>query len=589
MKKLSAFFCMALFPVVAVAQAPTRSQVGTAARIYMQVMNGEAPGAVECVYKNAIEGATGLSISTGSMMNVLQYKQGGWVLMSNDLRVQPVLAYSSTGVWENDTSQMPPALVELLCDYIEQITKIKTSPQAKSEESEFYQENKEKWMGLQSETSSYVYHLTQSKASYVAPLLVDEKGYSINWGQLAYAYGESSPKYNKFAPSGCGSDILYTSNKTGHKPIGCSSVAMGQLMKYWKFPPQYDWEKMPARLYSSSSVQDENNIAHLLRDCADKASVNFLCEGSWTTTNKIVTGMQEMYFSESNKKTKGDKDDGDWWPDLIKKQLNNGWPVIYRGDKCDLCSSKHFWVVDGYNKESHFHCNWGWSGGYNGYYDIHNLKWTYTDSKGNEQTEDFRKNNMVVRDIYPDWNVSEDWTKSNITKGNDEELRAFCKNASMKNITLKGNSQSKIAFTGSLVINGPFEVSGDATLTLACYDKELAAQLQKGVRKSTRKNEEEDEENNFTLIREEKISATSDLFVLSPNPAKNEVQISMATYESGNEGKEVEIFDYQGRLRYTTQFIGGYIVLPIESLRQGMYFVRVTCRENRVTQKLVVR
>lgn len=336
MKKLFAFFCMALFPVAAMAQAPTRMQVGTAARIYMQVMNGEAPGAVECVYKNAIGESTGLSIQTGALMNVLQYKQGGWILMSNDYRAQPVLAYSTTGIWENDTSLMPPALVELLCDYIEQITEIKASPQPKSEDqAAFYAENKAKWQGLQSETSSYVYRLTSSKASYVAPLLVDERGRAIEWGQLAYAYGESSPKYNKFAPSGCSSDILYGDNKTKHKPIGCSSVAMGQLMRYWKFPPQYEWEKMPARLYGSSTVQEENNIAHLLKDCADNASVNFLCEGAWTTTNKIVIGMQEMHFSESSKKTKGDNDDGDWWPDLIKGQLDNGWPVIYRGDKCD--------------------------------------------------------------------------------------------------------------------------------------------------------------------------------------------------------------------------------------------------------------
>ena len=584
MKKLSIFFCMAIFPVMAIAQAPTRSQIGTAARIYMKIMNGEEPWTINHVYRNAIENTSTIS---GSMMNVLQCQQGGWVLMSNDLRVQPVLAYSPTGEWNPDTSLMPPALVELLCDYIEQITEIKTSPQAKSEESEFYQENKEKWTGLQSETSSYVYHLTQSKASYVAPLLVDEKGYEIEWGQLAYAYGESSPKYNKFAPSGCESNLLYPDNKTGHKPIGCSSVAMGQLMRYWKFPPQYDWDKMPAKLKSFSTVQEENNIAHLLKDCADNASVNFLCEGAWTTTNKIVTGMQEMHFSESNKKTKGDNDNGDWWPDLIKKQLNNGWPVIYRGDKCDLClSEKHFWIMDGYNKEGHFHCNWGWSGQHNGYYDLSTLK-----KDGNGHQENLRKNNMVVRDIYPDWNITDDWTGNNITKGNDEELRAFCKNASMKNITLKGNSQSKIAFTGSLVINGPFEVSGDATLTLACYDKELAAQLQKGTRKSTRKNDDEDEEeeNNFAFVREEKMFAASDLFILSPNPAKDEVQISMATYVSGDERKEVEVFDNQGRLRYTTQFAGGYIVLPIESLRQGMYFVRVTCKENRVTQKLVVR
>ena len=37
--------------------------------------------------------------------------------------------------------------------------------------------------------------------------------------------------------------------------------------------------------------------------------------------------MKNMHFPESNKRRCRDR--GEWWPNLIKSQLNNGWPVLY--------------------------------------------------------------------------------------------------------------------------------------------------------------------------------------------------------------------------------------------------------------------
>lgn len=581
MRKLSILFCMAFLSVAATAQSPTRSQVGTAARVYMQVMTGKAPGLVKYVYKNAIENATGTSIQASSKMNVLQYAQGGWILMSNDYRVQPVLAYSPTGVWESDTSLMPPALVELLVDYINQIDTVKNFPAAKSaEETEFYQANKTKWTGLQSDTSSYARALTQRKGQhYVEPLLVDEYGNELLWSQ-GYPYDKFAPEKDEFVLGCIGARKECDGD---HKPIGCSSVAMGMVMKYWNFPPQYDWEMMPFSVTQYNSIKSINNVALLLKTCGDKAGVTYCCPGSWTTMNKIEDAMKDMHFSKTDKVTRRDNDKGSWWTDKIKGQLDKGQPVIYRGDQCDLCPSKHFWVMDGYNGNGEFHCNWGWGYGWNGYFSIKKLKLSGVN---------YKKNNMMLFDIIPDWNVTNSCTYKDIEKGDDEEFREFCGTAYLSNITLTGNSQSKVAFTQQLTIDGPFEVSGRATLTLACYDKELAAQQQNSAKKGTQTETDDDEEGDgfdFSLIEEERLSAAADFFVLSPNPAKHEVQVSMATYMSGDERKEVNVFDSQGRCRYITQFTGSYCVLPLDGLHQGMYLVRVSCNGQGVTKKLMVR
>ncbi|MBO8432693.1 MAG: C10 family peptidase [Bacteroidetes bacterium] len=564
------------------AQTPPMAEVQRAAGNYMKAMCPQTKLTVKTVHPNAMAlGDAGLNANP--MSNLIEYAQGGWILMSNDYNVQPVLAYSPTGAWTADTSQMSPALVELLLDYVRQIDTIKRATQTKSATAlASYAENRAKWEGLKSLNSSYLKSLVAKKAAdaVVDDLLTDDsrKG-EVIWGQSKNNSGGTSPKYNKFAPSGWESSGC---NETKRKPIGCASVAMGQLMWYWKFPPQYDWEKMPAYLENSSTVQEENNIAHLLRDCADEAGVSFMCLGSWTTTNKVEEGMRAMHFPQSNKRRRGDRDEGEWWPDLIKSQLDNGWPVLYRGDKCDLCTDKHFWVISGYDVEDKFYCNWGWYGDQNTFYELRDLT-----PEGDKKEHDFRKNNMIVRNIYPDWNVTSDSELRNIAKGDDEELRAFCRNATLGNITLRGNSQSKIAFTQTLTIDGPFEVSGGATLTLACYDKELAAQQNQAKNAP----EKEDTEWDMQDMQNEEpyTDEYSDLFHLSPNPATEEVQISMMPEACGPEAKEIFVYGMNGGLWYQTQFSYSYGIVPLSNLPSGMYLVRVVWEGYSVTKKLIVK
>ena len=587
MKKIRYLWLLAFLPCIATAQSPSSTMVTRAAKIYMQIFCPDMPSqTIGKVYKNAIQEST-MTISNDAMMNLIEFKQGGWILMSNDINADPVLAYSESGAWESDTNFIPSALVELLCDYIEQINEIKASTKTKSVLPPEYQANQEKWQGLQSSTSSYVYSLTQSKTRNVPNLLVDNNGNEVMWGQAWNFNGGANPKYNKFTQNGC--KISEDNNNTGHKYLGCAAVAMGQLMWYWKFPPQYDWNKMPYKLDYMSTIEEENNIAHFLKTCGDKASVNYGCSFSWTTTNNIESGMRDMHYPKSNKRRRGDIDTGEWWPNLIKRQLNNSWPVIYRGDKNDFSGQKHFWVISGYNQDDKFYCNWGWGYSnlkYNGYYALNSMKI--------DKDHDYRKNNMIVRNIYPDWSDTENWTGSNITKGNDEELRIFCTNARMKNITLKGNSQSKIAFTGELIIDGAFTVSDNATLTLACYDKELAAQqASTNALQMTTGNREENDDfrmnenlNHDFAFEEQQVDHN---FILSPNPTQGEFSVSMNPYADEQSVKDIYVYNSHGKICFQSQFKGNFSTNNIPDLPKGVYIVRVTYNGISSTQKLLIQ
>jgi len=64
------------------------------------------------------------------------------------------------------------------------------------------------------------------------------------------------------------------------------------------------------------------------------------------------------------------------WENLIRKQLDSGFPVYYYGNyPTDAASSDgyHAFVVDGYDNSGKFHANWGWGGNHDGWYFINDF------------------------------------------------------------------------------------------------------------------------------------------------------------------------------------------------------------------------
>lgn len=578
-----------LFSCLAWGQEPTESEIRIAASNYLHIFSDRPTLTISKFYPNAIENEQ-TRYQTGNLMNVIEFQEGGWILLSNDYRIQPVLAYSEKGTWNPDTNSMPPGLVGLLSYFMSQVDTVRKQVTPKSaDEATFYDENRQKWTDLQSRNSSYLQKLKGAKSESVENLLCDQWGNELLWRQ-GYPYDKFTPpgdesSFGCFGITGdnCDDNGNDTIDDGENKPLGCGAVAMGQILWYWKFPPQYDWDMMPTDLRTTPSFLEINNVAHFLKTCGDKACMHYCCSGSWTTTNKIQEALKGMHFPSTEKERRGDRDEGAWWPDLIKGQLREGRPVLYRGDKCDLCSMKHFWVVSGFNSDNLFYCNWGWGNDeVNGYYALNDLIFTFGEDRHN-----YQKNNMILYDIVPNWDVTSQCTLSYISKGNDEELRHFCGTATLDNITLSGNSQSKIAFTQELIINGPLSVSDDATLTLACYDKEYAAQKQ--ASKSGEKEPYIGPETKALYGEAPPSYGYSDFFSLTPNPTRGDVYISIHDYGFMDMKKDVSVFDSRGELRLQTQFSGSGFNLPLSHLASGMYFIRVSTREIMSTQKLIIQ
>ncbi len=166
---------------------------------------------------------------------------------------------------------------------------------------------------------------------------------------------------------------------------GCVATAMGQVMKYWAYPPvgngshgythhqygyqfadfgatTYDWAGMP-------EDYGEEDIAQLLYHCGVALEMNYSPSGSgaWVChqTPNVVTTLQSYfnYHYEIDCVWKSDYNADDWHG-ILREQLDAGRPMVYRGQG----TGGHAFVCDGYQGSDYFHFNWGWSGSYDGYF-----------------------------------------------------------------------------------------------------------------------------------------------------------------------------------------------------------------------------
>jgi hypothetical protein len=303
---------------------------------------------------------------------VVNYEPEGWAIVAADDRVQPILAYSVTGKFNNDKSIISPETEYWVNIYKEQIySVIKENSLPKNKE----------WDRLLEENKLP----TKSATASVSPLL------SVTWNQNA--------GWNRFCPED-------EEGPGGHAYVGCVAVAMAQAMTVVKYPAQpqgknsyvhdkygtiylnyddeepYNWNEMPA-----NAANDEN--ARLLYHCAVAVNMDFGPDGSGSLSSRVANALKK-YFGYTNdiryyKRFSSDTE----WSELLKYELDKGNVLIYSGDP-GTGDPGHSFNIDGYDINDYFHFNWGWSGKYNGYYTIDNI------NPGNDK---FNQNQDVVTGI----------------------------------------------------------------------------------------------------------------------------------------------------------------------------------------------
>lgn len=320
---------------------------------------------------------TGTNGSRGADCFYVYNIDNGFVIVSADERVQPILGYSTEGAFE--PGNVPFGLQDLLQSYTEEISAIKANvPEADAQ-------LQAAWQAL----TDGSWTPTRGGRS-VSALLDNETGIN-NWQQ--------NNGYNYYCPSDA-------SGPAGKCYVGCCALSMGQVIHYWQYPTQgtgshsyecnhssaldglygdygtlsanfgattYNYALMPNNLNSSTPSNQILAIAKLLYHCGVSIEMWYGNQGSMGFHTDIADALETYFKYDECLTVWKDSYTGDWEA-LLKSDLDLGRPIIY----CAYANvGGHEFVCDGYNDNNYFHFNMGWGGSYNGYYAIDNLNAQY--------------------------------------------------------------------------------------------------------------------------------------------------------------------------------------------------------------------
>lgn len=283
------------------------------------------------------------------VFRVFNLNSNGFIIISAEDNALPVLGYGTDGKFRFDDA--PPGLLFLLDGYKKEIKTIKEKK-------------------LQADEN-----ISKKWVQYSSDDYLSLKSYTIGSYLLETIWNQDSP-YNNSCPLDPNTGLRCL--------VGCGAVALGQILNYWECkvfpdgtrPPYYPniYFTNPITVNFYDQHYNWNNIrtvpsatAQFLYHCGVAILSNYT--DSATSSNighvedalKINFGFQTsgIKWKDANQST---------WINTLKSDIDAGRPIFYQGtDTAPDPDASHAWVVDGYNSNNEFHCNWGWGSGYNNF------------------------------------------------------------------------------------------------------------------------------------------------------------------------------------------------------------------------------
>lgn len=303
------------------------------------------------VTKTVMEILTFKTIDNENAFYTINYKEGGFVVVSADNRVSPILAFSDEGKFSDDIDEIPDPVVSWMEIEKESIEYLKESALPQK------YEIKLEWDYLLTITGNP--NLCENLIIQKGPLL------QTKWGQ--------GIGYNNLIPYPC-SNVGYG----GHAATGCVATAMAQVMKFHQKPNYYNWAEMP-NTYGTTHTQN------LMYTLGQLVGMNYGCSSGANSGN--IAGVLTNTFGYSYAQYITTQ----YVPDLIFQSIAVNKPVILTGGRkrngitwpWNYYTGGHAWASDGFifvilkapdaygNCQEYgfrfLHMNWGWGSSYNNY------------------------------------------------------------------------------------------------------------------------------------------------------------------------------------------------------------------------------
>lgn len=317
-----------------------------ASRAAVKAMEKQVPG-----FRGKVASVHPVSYEGTLAYYVVNFSPQGWVLISADDCITPLLGYSSVGAFT--LQNVPDNLRGWLNGYADEIVRGVNSA------------NTTRHKGW-AELDKAAVH-TRAAEDKVDPLI------TVNWNQ--------GGAYQKYCPS----------NSNGKAVVGCVAVAMAQAMSVCRYPARPVGEhRYDSRLYGALYINyDEepaynwNNIltganglddvARLLWHCGVALNMDYGPDASGTQTARIPEALQRNFSYPSSVAYYSRASYSGDWKMLILNELHGGRAVCYAGQD-PKGGYGHCFNLDGYAGNGMFHVNWGWGGTGNGYFPLDGLR-----------------------------------------------------------------------------------------------------------------------------------------------------------------------------------------------------------------------
>ncbi len=325
---------------------------------------------LQLVYTCQMNGNVGSDIDGKPVYYVFNVSGNhGFVIVSGDDLVEPVLGYNTTGNYPVD--HLNPAITKWMENYKQQIIYVKQNIHETTETIS------QKWVKYYNNIP--VVQNASRGAQAVNPLCATQ------WNQ--------APNENGLCP--------FSTQYNERCVTGCVATAMAQVMKFWNYPTQgvgnhsyndqnfgtqsanfgnttYNWAGMPNTLSGADA-----DVATLMFHCGVSVDMSYGVGATGGSSAYVVASESpaqacaeyayKTYFGYDPASMQGivraNYTDVNW-ANAIKGEMDAGRPVQYAGFGQ---GGGHTWVCDGYDQNNFFHQNWGWGGNSDGYFSLNNL------------------------------------------------------------------------------------------------------------------------------------------------------------------------------------------------------------------------
>ncbi len=288
--------------------------------------------------------------------------QDGWVLVASEYVTTPVLASSSAGLFP-DSIDMPDAQKWLLSYYEDAVRYTRDSILS------IDSDTRQSWALASGEKVS----VTAKKVSSIPSDYEIDSIRLLRWNQCGNNGGSNINKsYNKFCPT-------WSASCWGHTYVGCVAVAMGLVMRYYKWPYSafipntidslgnisqtthlvtYDWNDMPRAIVDTTNMAKVNEIAGFLRDCGYSCKIKYQADGSPASLENAKYALEHnFHYNNLTCQTRNGYIGN--WVKKLKTEIASNRPVIYAGYNSRGVTG-HAFVLYGYTNQDQFVIHWGW-------------------------------------------------------------------------------------------------------------------------------------------------------------------------------------------------------------------------------------